>query len=350
MDSNDILILKGQDVRRLLEGQDGAILTAVRRSYEIHGSGESFVPHSTFLSFPNGNSNRIIALPAYLGDEFETAGIKWISSFTGNLNRGLDRASAVVILNSMSTGRPETILEGSVISAKRTAASAALAAVTLHHDRDESRVGIIGCGSISFEIVRFLKTVFPKLVELVVYDLDRQRSQQFAEKCEAEFGFSVRLAAGVDDVLSECALVSLATTASQPHLANLPEASSPRTILHISLRDLAPEIILNADNVVDDPDHVCRARTSLDLAAQVSGNRDFIRCSLADVLIGRAKARDDVHNTTIFSPFGLGILDLAVSKLVRDLAHASDSGTIVPSFLPDSWAACEAGESIKPGA
>ena len=46
---------------------------------------------------------------------------------------------------------------------------------------------------------------------------------------------------------------------------------------------------------------------------------------------------DDVHNTTIFSPFGLGILDLAVSKLVRDLAHATDSGTVVPSFLPDSW-------------
>ena len=338
MDTNDILILKGQDVRRLLEGQEAAILTAVRRSYEIHGSGESFVPHSTFLSFPNSNTNRIIALPAYLGGEFETAGIKWISSFTGNLSLGLDRASAVVILNSMSTGRPETILEGSVISAKRTAASAALAAVTLHHDKEETRVGLIGCGSINFEIVRFLKTAFPSLAELVLYDLDRQRSQQFADKCKAEFGFtSTRLASDVNDLLENCSLVSLATTASQPHLASLPETTSPRTILHISLRDLSPEIILNADNVVDDADHVCRARTSLDLAAQLAGNRDFIRCSLADVLIGRANPRDDVHNTTIFSPFGLGILDLAVSKLVRDLAHASDSGTVVPSFLPDSW-------------
>ena len=108
MHTSDILILRGDDVRRLLEGQEAAILAAVRRSYEIHGSGESFVPHSTFLSFPNGNSNRIIALPAYLGDEFETAGIKWISSFTGNLSLGLDRVSPAAILNSMSTGRPET--------------------------------------------------------------------------------------------------------------------------------------------------------------------------------------------------------------------------------------------------
>lgn len=340
MHTSDILILRGDDVRQLLDGQESAILAAVRRSYEIHGSGESFVPHSTFLSFPNGNSNRIIALPAYLGDEFDTAGIKWISSFTGNLSLGLERASAVVILNSMSTGRPETILEGSVISAKRTAASAALAAVSLHHDRNESRVGLIGCGSINFEIVRFLRAVFPKLAELAVYDLDSNRCRQFAARCEAEFGFTgIEVAADVNDVLGSCSLVSLATTASQPHLFSLPETASPQTILHISLRDLAPEIILNADNVVDDVDHVCRARTSLDLAAQVAGNREFIRCSLGDVLIGRVAPRDDARNTTIFSPFGLGILDLAVSKLVRDLAHASNSGTIVPSFLPESWRA-----------
>ena len=338
MHTSDILIVKGDDVRQLLEGQEAAILAAVRRSYEIHGSGESFVPHSTFLSFPNGNSNRIIALPAYLGDEFDTAGIKWISSFTGNLSLGLERASAVVILNSMSTGRPETILEGSVISAKRTAASAALAAISLHHDPNETRAGLIGCGSINFEIVRFLKTVFPRLAQLVLCDLDQQRSRQFAAKCEAEFGFTeIELAANAEELLKNCSLVSLATTASQPHLFSLPQAASQRTILHISLRDLAPEIILTSDNVVDDVDHVCRARTSLDLAAQLAGNRDFIRCSLADVLTEKTTARNNGHNTTIFSPFGLGILDLAVSKLVRDLAHANDSGTVVPSFLPDSW-------------
>ena len=92
---------------------------------------------------------------------------------------------------------------------------------------------------------------------------------------------------------------------------------------------------------------VVRARR-LTLPCNWGCHRDFIRCSLADVLIGRAEPRNDVHNTTIFSPFGLGILDLAVSKLVRDLAHATDSGTVVPSFLPDSWIACEAGESVKP--
>jgi 2,3-diaminopropionate biosynthesis protein SbnB len=338
MYSSDILILRGHDVRHLLQGQEAAILSAVRRSYEVHQSGQSFVPHSSFLRFPNGPSNRVIALPAYLGGEFDTAGIKWISSFTGNIDRGMDRASAVVILNSMVTGRPEVILEGSLISAKRTAASAALAAVSLHSDHEEMRAGIIGCGTIDFEIVRFLRTVFPNLSELVLFDLDRSRAEQFAEMCATEFGFiSIEIAGGVHEVFEKCTLVSLATTAIEPHISSLPETSQSRTILHISLRDLAPEVILNSDNVVDDVDHVCRARTSLDLASQLTGNRDFIRCSLADVVTRQAPPRDDVHSTTIFSPFGLGILDLAVSKLVCELAQAQQTGTVVPSFLPDSW-------------
>src|SRR5687767_3700916 len=104
MQPGDILILKGDDVRQLLHGQEAAILSAVRHSYEVHQSGKSFVPHSTFLSFPNGRSDRVIALPAYLGGEFDTAGIKWISSFPGNIGLGMERASAVVILNSTSTG------------------------------------------------------------------------------------------------------------------------------------------------------------------------------------------------------------------------------------------------------
>ena len=338
MQPGDVLILKGQDVRHLLQGQEARILDTVRRSYEVHRSGLSFLPHSTFLSFPNGGSDRVIALPAYLGGEFETAGVKWISSFSGNIGLGMERASAVVILNSTLTGRPEVILEGSLISAKRTAASAALAAVSLHPNPDEQRVGLVGCGAINFEIIRFLRSVFPNLSELILHDLDRSRSLQFAEMSATEFGLNaIQITDDLNQVFEECALISLATTATQPHVFSLADPPQQRTILHISLRDLAPEVILSSDNVVDDADHVCRARTSLDLAAHLTGDRAFIRCSLADVLVQEASPRASGHSTTIFSPFGLGILDLAVGKLACELAQIHQTGTIVPSFLPDSW-------------
>src|SRR5262249_24592131 len=149
MADDKILILKGNEVLSLLSNRELEIINAVRMAYLAHAEGDSSLPHSTFLRFPKDQQSRIIALPAYLGAEFNVAGVKWISSFPANLNRGEDRASAVVIINSLSTGRPEAIMEGSIISAKRTAASASLAAQCLKN-KGETNVGILGCGLINF--------------------------------------------------------------------------------------------------------------------------------------------------------------------------------------------------------
>jgi 2,3-diaminopropionate biosynthesis protein SbnB len=338
MHSCDILILKGPDVQALLAGREIEIIQAVRSAYETHARGESSLPHSTFLRFPDNQQDRIIALPAYLGSPFGVAGVKWVASFPGNLESGVERASALVVLNSTETGRPEAILEGSIISAKRTAGSAALAAQWLHNGNDANPAGLIGCGLINFEISRFLLAAMPEIDHFVVHDLDLARAEQFKARLQQTFGkVEVEIAKEMKTILRRCPLISLATTAITPHIGDLREASPNGTILHVSLRDLTPQVILSCDNVVDDVDHVCRAQTSVHLAEQLTGGRDFIRCSLADILMGTAAARRDAESLTVFSPFGLGVLDLAVSRLVRDLALEQGWGTIIRSFLPEPW-------------
>src|SRR5437773_5101593 len=187
MRDGDIVLLRGSEVREVLAGRELELIQAVRRAYETHGDGDSSLPHSTFLPFPGQPRDRIIALPAYLGGACRIAGLKWVSSFPNNLDLGVDRASAVVILNSPQTGRPEAVLEGSVISAKRTAASAALAAKCLLKGSKVGRFGMIGCGLINFEIARFLLTVFPEAETLVLFDENEARAKQFANKCQRIF-------------------------------------------------------------------------------------------------------------------------------------------------------------------
>ena len=338
MRDGDILILKGNEVASLLDGRELNLIQAVRDAYVAHANGQSYLPHSTFVYFPDDPRSRIIALPAYLGFDFRVAGVKWVASFPANLERGLDRASAVMILNSTTSGRPDAIIEASYINAKRTAASAALAAQLLREGEPPDTVAVLGCGFVNFEIVRFLKVAFPGISRLVIFDLDPSRAAQFKRKCLKTFGpLEVDVAAEMAQALSASPLVSFATTAAKPHLNDLLCCAPGTTILHISLRDLAPEVILANDNVVDDVDHVCRAQTSIHLAEQAVGHRNFIRCTLADIAMGKAPARRDGCGISIFSPFGLGVLDLAVGQFVRGLALESRRGSIISSFLPNSW-------------
>jgi 2,3-diaminopropionate biosynthesis protein SbnB len=244
----------------------------------------------------------------------------------------------VLILNSCETGRPEVILESSVISARRTAASAALAAEVLLEGEVPERIGLIGNGVINLEVARFLVAALPQVRQVsrfLLFDLDPARARGFAARLQEALGPEtvVEMAASVDEVLEACQLVSFATTAILPHVHNLSACRPGAVILHLSLRDLAPEAILSCDNIVDDPDHVCRAQTSVHLAEQATGGRGFIRCTLADILQGAEQPRRD-HTIAVFSPFGLGILDIAVGQWVASRARAAHLGVHIEAFLP----------------
>jgi len=334
MANRDILTLNGEDVRVLLEGREQEILAAIAAAYKAHGRGDSSLPHSLFLRFPSDERSRIIALPAYLGDGFGVAGMKWISSFPANLEKGLDRASAVIILNSAQTGWPQVMMEGSLVSAKRTAASASLAA--LHLTSQEPRaVGIIGCGPINFEVTRFLRTVWPALATFYAFDVSAERAEQFKQKWRRlTEDVEVEVIPELSTVLRAAKVISIATSASTPHVSSISECAPGSTILHVSLRDLSPEVILASDNVVDDVAHVCRAQTSIHLAEQWTGSREFIRCTLAEILEGTATEKKDPQAVTVFSPFGLGVLDLALAQLVVELASEQKRGTLLENFLP----------------
>ena len=251
----------------------------------------------------------------------------------------MDRASGVLILSSAQTGAPEAVLEGSVVSAKRTAASAALAALHLYGSRPPSSVGLIGCGVINFEIARFLRTAYPELQRFCIADMNLDRASQFRAKLQAEFD-RIEVSTCSDNrlILEQCRLISLATNAAAPHIHDLSPCHPETVILHVSLRDIAPHAILECDNYVDDVDHVCRAATSIHLAEQLQASRDFITGTLGQVLQRPQDRQNRAHRVTIFSPFGLGILDLAVGQFVLRIGRDEGRTIEIPSFLPQPWA------------
>jgi ornithine cyclodeaminase len=328
-------VISGEQVHHALVGRERQLTAMVEAAYRLHGEGQTVNPDSYFLRFPDRPSSRIIALPASVKGDVNVHGIKWVSSFPENVAAGIPRASAVLILNDTETGYPFACLESSIISATRTAASAALAAVTLAEKRGVTprKVGFIGVGLIARYLHTYLAGNGLDFDELAIFDLSAEHAEGFKGYLEKTGAGRVTICATADELIESSDLVVLATVAGEPHILDPKLFAHNPLVLHVSLRDLSPEIILSAYNVVDDVDHCLKANTSPHLAEQETGNRDFVAGTLYDVLVGRTTPPAD--QPVIFSPFGLGVLDMAVAKYVYDEVATGENLQTIDNFFYD---------------
>lgn len=326
-------VIPGRQVERALHGRHRQIVELVETTYRRHSAGDSVNPPSYFLRFPDRPSARIIALPASIGGPLRVDGLKWISSFPENVATGLPRASAVLILNDHDNGYPFACLESSIISATRTAALAASAADWLSRGRCRPRrAGFVGAGLIARYIHTFLAATGWSFDEVGVHDLSANSAAGFRDYLESSGTLGrITVHDRAQCLVRSSDLVIFATVAGQPHISDLSWFEHNPLVLHVSLRDLAPEILLASTNVVDDVEHCLKADTSPHLAEQLTGSRDFLAGTLDDVMAGRVTVPAD--RTAVFSPFGLGVLDLAVGKYVYDEVVRSGELHVIDGFF-----------------
>jgi 2,3-diaminopropionate biosynthesis protein SbnB len=322
-------IVGGAAVRAVVDEDRSRVVDIVRATYERHHRGESVNPRSCFLRFPDKPEARIIALPAFLGGR-DAAGIKWISSFPANIETNLARASSVLILNDYATGYAYACLEAAHISAARTAASAVLAAEHLVGAAAADTVLIVGAGVLGRTVADFLLDRHWRIRSFRVHDADPGYARELARYI-ARLGGD---ATPVDDAAAAfrgANLVVLVTTAGTAWITDPGWLAPGQCVLNVSLRDLSVDCILAANNVLDDVDHCLNANTSPHLTEQAVGHRGFIDGTLAQVMAGEVAL--DGTRPTIFSPFGLGILDLALGQYVHAEAARRGLAVRVPDFF-----------------
>ena len=327
-------VVPGSAVKHVIEGNRKTIFNAVEAAYRLHAAGGTVNPDSNFLRYPDKPSARIIALPAHLGGSIQKSGIKWISSFPENRASNLARASAVLILNDATTGYALGCIEASLISATRTAASAALAVEHISPNPFEGTLGIIGTGVVARTTVEWLLFRNWKFREIGLYDVDPTEAEHFSTWLRDQHNLKAQIRSHLEDALSDASLILFTTTALDPYLADEKLLTHAPTIIHLSLRDICVNVILASQNIVDDVDHCLTARTSLHLTEMAVGNRDFVSGNLVDVLENRFKL--DPDRPRIFTPFGLGVLDVAVGSFVLEAAQSAGTAIAVPDFFSNS--------------
>ncbi|MFI9012380.1 2,3-diaminopropionate biosynthesis protein SbnB [Actinosynnema sp. NPDC053489] len=326
-------VVPGKVVKDILDTSKLDVVDVVEDAYLRHDDGRTVNPDSYFLRFPEKPDARIIALPAFADlSSAPVTGIKWISSFPANTQRDVPRASAVLVLNDYETGYPRALLEAASISSARTAASAAVAARALaRHVPGDGEVAIIGAGVIARTILRYLAAVGYRIDRLSVFDLHEASADNLVALAKDELGLTAVRVGTVDEALAAQTVVT-ATTAATPHIST--PVRPGQVVLNISLRDFAPSVVLGAQNYFDDVEHCMKANTSPHLAEQETGNRDFVTGTIADVVRGRALP--DPSRGVLVSPFGLGVLDLAVGQHVLLAAREQGLAIEVPDFFGET--------------
>lgn len=327
-----LTIVDAKTVGEIIFDHSNQLFDVIKQAYLLHESTQTVNPPSYFLRFPEKPNSRIIALPAYIGGDYNVAGIKWIASNPDNIKSGLPRASAVLILNDYDTGFPFALLESAQISASRTSISSVLAAEYMNaHCKDIESLGFVGNGFIARNILHYFKAYGWKFKVVYLYDLSNETSARMA-KYIAELCPSCEVVVknSVDDLVANSEVAVFTTTAASPYFNNLSVVKHNPILLNVSLRDIDPKVLLAAQNIVDDLQHVLQASTSPDLAQRLSGNSSFINGTLAQLI--KSNIVLTKNSPRIFSPMGLGILDLAVGKFVFDHLQ-SDQGVTLPDFF-----------------
>ena len=324
-------VIPSSVISEIVSSRHREIVDLVDKTYRQFALGKGINPSSRFLLFADNPQNRIIALPAAILDGVGVAGIKWISSFPDNINYGIPRASAVLILNDLKTGFPYACLEGSIISATRTAASAVLGAYWLHNrNRSVASLGVIGTGLIAKRILEYLFWSGWQIETINSYDLQPEQAKLLNSHARQLGCNKTRVCGSYEEVIQQSELIVFATTSSTPYIHDASLFRHNPCVLHISLRDLGIEIIQKANNIVDDVEHCLQANTSLHLAEQACGNRSFVTGDLVQLM--KSECTLQAGCTSIFSPFGMGILDLALGNYVYEMARCDGRVAVVDDF------------------
>jgi ornithine cyclodeaminase/alanine dehydrogenase len=174
MNQSEFLYLSRSDVERInLPMRD--IINALDDMFKEKGLGRVEMPPKPGIhTRPDAF---IHAMPAYIPST-EAAGVKWVSGYPENQQKGLPYITGLLILNDADTGVPIAVMDATWITAKRTGAATAVAAKYLARP-ESSSVGILACGVQGRTNLEALATIFP-ITTVKAYDIYPEVAQKFA--------------------------------------------------------------------------------------------------------------------------------------------------------------------------
>ncbi|MGO4548373.1 2,3-diaminopropionate biosynthesis protein SbnB [Paenibacillus sp. 2TAB23] len=324
-----LVLYLGDEHIRMIGLNWEALVDSMENAVRIIDSGDYKQPVKPYLRYHNP-ANRIIAMPAYVGGSVQTAGIKWIASFPGNLDAGLPRAHSITLLNDAATGVPRAMLNTPLPSAARTAAVSGLLLRHYLNAQGEDRrikLGIIGFGPVGRLHYDMCCQIYKERIDKIyLFDIRECRVDSLdLDRVDTHLRELTQVAASWQQLYNECDVVITCTVSKERYINVSPKKGC--LLLDVSLRDFHTAALSSVHAiVVDDWEEVCRENTDIELLHLQRGLTKEQTLTLSDVVCRHALKDVRSEEPVLFCPMGMAVFDLATAAYFVERANARGIG------------------------
>jgi alanine dehydrogenase len=323
-----VLILDHLQVQRLLTMAE--CIDVMDRALRSLARGDAVLPLRTVIRIP-GTPNVFGAMPAYAAAS-GGLGLKVISVFPDNLQKGLHSHQGAVLLFEVEHGSLICIIEASAITAIRTAAVSGVATRALARE-NAGQLALLGSGVQAKSHLEAMCLARP-LRNVRVWSRSADRARKFVEEASKSCDAAIVPAASPREALEGASLVCTVTASPEPVLRG--EWLEPGTHINAvgaslpSARELDSEAVRKARLYVDRRESAVHEAGDF-LIPQREGTiaESHIVGELGDLLLGRVPGRRSDQEITLFKSLGIAIEDLAAAQFLYGKAVVEGVGTRV---------------------
>ncbi len=274
-----------------------------------------------------GAAGTVLLMPAWrAGGRFA---VKTVAVYPGNGALGLPGVHAVVTLFDAVTGVPLAVLDGSELTARRTAAASALAASFLAR-KDARRLVLVGAGRVSALLPEAMRAVRPGIDQVTVWNHRPAGAQRLAAALRAS-GLDASATADLEGAVRRAHIVSCATlsTAALVQGAWLAPGSHLDLIGSFTpaMREADGECLRRGRVYVDTDEAPLKSGDILQAVAEGAFDTAKLQGTLAQLCRGERDGRRSGDEITVFKSVGTALEDLAAAELAL---AAADNPSVVP--------------------
>lgn len=222
------------------------------------------------------------------------------------------------LLMDARTGKLKAVMDGTMLTPRRTAAASALACKYLARE-DASVLLMIGTGTLVPHLVEAHMSVRP-IEQVMIWGRNPAKSRHIVDALEKS-GVEAVAVTNLDKAVQEADIISAATSSFRPLIRGA--LLTPGT--HVDLVGAFKPDMTEADPIsfgrsrifVDDYDAVLEEAGDL-LQAMAAGQmgRDDILGDLHALCSGRVRGREGPDDITLFKSVGVSIEDLVAAELI----------------------------------